>query len=257
MKQGIFELQSVNQITRDIFELKLTGDASEIKNPGEFVNILLPNQFLRRPISICDYTRDYIILLVKSVGAGTRELVRYNPGTRLDILTGLGNGFQIPSENSPSGKLPDDLSRVILAGGGIGIAPLYALAKKIIKYNIKYQPVIAMGFQSAEDLFYIDKFRELGCHIQVATADGSAGIRGLVTDILKQYPERNYIYACGPSAMLKAIYAIKSITGGQFSFEARMGCGFGACMGCSMPVKDGYKRVCKDGPVFFREEIIF
>ena len=251
MKQGIFELKRVKNLTRDIYQLKFSGDVSGIKNPGEFVNILLPDKFLRRPISICDWdaNENNLILLIKTAGAGTRELVRYKPGTRLDILTGLGNGFIIPDGL--------DLSRVILAGGGIGIAPLYNLAKSLINRDCK--PIIAMGYKSAADIFYTREFQKLGCEIKIATEDGSAGVKGFVTDILKLYPERDYIYACGPSAMLKAVYNLNNnlnnFTGGQFSFEARMACGFGACMGCSIATKNGYKRVCKDGPVFFREEI--
>ena len=246
MKSSRFTVERVRALTADTIELTLSGDTSAIAAPGQFVNIALPGHFLRRPISICDWTPDRLCLLIRVVGAGTRELADAAPGTELDILSGLGNGFDL---SALSGVAPDN---VILAGGGIGIAPLYGLAKALKRQGVT--PVAALGFRNRADAFYLDEFRAV-CDTLIVTEDGSLGERGLVTDLLRRHSARTYVFCCGPSPMLRAVWNLPHLTGGQYSFEARMGCGFGACMGCSMPFRDGWKRVCKDGPVFFREEI--
>ena len=245
MKSTEFILERVRNLTADTFELTFSGDTSGITAAGQFVNVALSGFFLRRPISVCDWSENRLVLLIRTVGAGTRELASAVPGTRFDILTGLGNGFHTPRD------VPSE--RVILAGGGIGIAPLYGLAKRLARQGAT--PVAAFGFRNARDVFYLDEFRAIGCEVSAATEDGSLGMRGLVTDLLLQYPARDYVFCCGPLPMLRAVGGLPHLRGGQYSFEARMGCGFGACMGCSMPFRDGMKRVCKDGPVFLREEI--
>lgn len=245
MKKSLFTLEHTRQLTEDTYELVLSGDTSAITAPGQFVNIELPGKFLRRPISICNWTENGLMLLVKTVGAGTRELVRSVPGTELDVLSGLGNGFDM----TLAGAHP------VLAGGGIGIAPLYGLAQRMLEQG--HAPTVALGFRSGKDAFYLEEFAALGCRLLIATEDGSLGLKGFVTDCIRSVPECNYVLACGPIPMLKAVYGLPQLKDGQFSFEARMGCGFGACMGCSVPTKNGYKRVCKDGPILYREEIVW
>ena len=221
MKQSLFTMEHARQLTADTYELVLSGDTSAITAPGQFVNIQLPGKFLRRPISICNWTKDALLLLVRVVGEGTHDLVRCVPGTELDVLSGLGNGFDL----AKGGAHP------ILLGGGIGIAPLYGLAQRMLEAGIA--PTVGLGFRSGGDAFYLEEFGKLGCRLMVATEDGS------------------------PTPMLKAVHGLPQLTGGQFSFEARMGCGFGACMGCSVPTGNGYKRVCKDGPILYKEEIVW
>ena len=249
MKSSLFTVERVRTLTADTVELTLSGDASAVTAPGQFVNIALPGRFLRRPVSVCDWTADRLVLLVRVVGAGTRELADAAPGTEFDILSGLGNGFDL----SKLSEIPPE--SVILAGGGIGIAPLYGLVKALKRQGAA--PVAALGFRNRADTFYIDEFRAVGCEVLTATEDGSLGERGLVTDLLRADASRTYVFCCGPSPMLRAVHGLPHLAGGQFSFEARMGCGFGACMGCSAPSRGGRKRVCKDGPVFFREEIVW
>ena len=257
VKKTDFTLKSVRRLTGDgnaagdVYELVLSGDASDISAPGQFVHIALPGRFLRRPVSVCCWSAEGITLLVKEAGAGTADLVRMGPGTRLDLLTGLGNGFDLTGLDTGR-TVP---GRIILAGGGIGIAPLYGLAAALRERGII--SMAALGFRSAADAFYLDEFAALGCTVSAATEDGSLGVRGFVTDLLTAAPERDYVFCCGPSPMLRAVHALPHLTGGQFSFEARMACGFGACMGCSLPTADGMKRICKDGPVFTREEILW
>ena len=246
MKKSLFTLEHARQLTEDTYELVLSGDTSAITAPGQFVNIELPGKFLRRPISICNWTEDALMLLVKVVGEGTKELVRCVPGTELDVLSGLGNGFDM----SLAGEHP------ILAGGGIGIAPLYGLARRMLERG--QNPTIALGFRTGQDAFYLEEFAALGCRVFVATEDGSLGTKGFVTDCVKNYlPEADYAFVCGPTPMLKAVYGLEQLKGGQFSFEARMACGFGACVGCTIPTANGPKRVCKDGPVFRKEDIVW
>ena len=243
MKQSLFTLEHTRQLTADTYELVLSGDTSAITAPGQFVNIELPGKFLRRPISICNWSSEgALMLLVKVVGDGTKQLVRCVPGTELDVLSGLGNGFDL----TLAGQHP------ILLGGGIGIAPLYGLAQRMLQAGMT--PTVGLGFRSQADAFYLEEFGALGCRLMVATEDGSLGTRGFVTDIARNVPECDYVLCCGPLPMLKAVHALPQLTGGQFSFEARMGCGFGACVGCSVPTVQGTKRVCKDGPILYKEE---
>jgi dihydroorotate dehydrogenase, electron transfer subunit len=246
MKQSLFTLEHTRQLTADTYELVLSGDTSAITAPGQFVNIELPGKFLRRPISICNWSSEgALMLLVKVVGDGTKQLVRCVPGTELDVLSGLGNGFDL----TQAGEHP------ILLGGGIGIAPLYGLAQRMLQAGMT--PTVGLGFRSQADAFYLEEFGALGCRLMVATEDGSLGTRGFVTDIARNVPECDYVLCCGPLPMLKAVHALPQLTGGQFSFEARMGCGFGACVGCSVPTVQGTKRVCKDGPILYKEEIVW
>ena len=242
MKQSAFTLERVRPLTADTVELTLSGDTSAITAPGQFVNLALPGRFLRRPVSVCDWDDGRLTLLLRIVGAGTRELAESPPGAAFDVLSGLGNGFTL------SGIDPES---VILAGGGIGIAPLYGLARALSRQGIR--PAAALGFRNRADVFYVDEFRAVCGTVLVATEDEN----GLVTDILRQHDARRYAYCCGPLPMLRAVWELPHLTGGQYSFEARMGCGFGACMGCSMPFRDGWKRICKDGPVFAREDIVW
>jgi len=245
MRQALFTLEHVRRLTADTCELSLSGDTSAFAAPGQFVNIQLPGKFLRRPVSVCDWTDSSLLLLVKEAGEGTRELVRMEPVTGLDLLTGLGNGFDMDL----AGDAP------ILAGGGIGAAPLYGLARRLLARGAA--PVAVLGFRAKEDAFYLEEFAALGCPVYTATEDGSLGEKGFVTGLLEKRPERRYVCACGPLPMLRAVHSLPHLTGGQFSFEARMGCGFGACVGCTVPVRDGLKRICKDGPILYKEEILW
>ena len=237
-------LRSSRKLTDDIFELRLEGDLSAVSAPGQFVEIALPNRFLRRPISVADWSPDELLLLVRAVGQGTAELVGAVPGTVFSTLLPLGNGFDIATR----GFCP------VLVGGGIGIAPLVGLARRMLEAGTS--PKLALGFRHAYDAFYLNEFRAMGLAPHVATEDGSLGRKGFVTDILRaELPEVDYVFACGPMPMLKAVHALPGLSGGQYSFEARMGCGFGACVGCTIQTLSGPRRVCADGPVFRQEEI--
>lgn len=247
MKRSVFTVTRARRLTRDVWELVLAGDVSVVAAPGQFVNIALPGKFLRRPISICDWGKDRLVLLVKEAGEGTRALVRMAPGTELDVLSGLGNGFDF--RRAVTGPAP------VLVGGGIGIAPLYGLAKRMLASG--QRPAVVLGFRSEKDAFYLEEFAALGLEVLVATEDGSFGTKGFVTDVLSAFSGETYVLACGPTPMLRAVHGHPNVTGGQFSFEARMACGFGACVGCSIPTKNGPRRVCKDGPVFRKEEIVW
>ena len=246
MKEVRFALEWSLPVAEGIWEMGLTGDTSAITAPGQFVNIALPGKFLRRPISVCSWTGTRLTLLVKEAGEGTKELVHLSEGTELDVLTGLGNGF----DYAPETVGPDP----VLAGGGIGIAPLYGLAKRMKAAG--QNPAVLLGFRSKEDAIYMDEFAALGVPAEIATEDGSIGTKGFVTDALKNMPGC-YVLACGPTPMLKAVHSLPNVAGGQFSFEARMACGFGACVGCTIQTANGPKRVCKDGPVFRKEEILW
>lgn len=245
MKQSLFHVVSNRRLTPDVFELRLAGDASAFTRPGQFAEIAVPGLYLRRPISVCDWTADTLLLLVKAIGAGTRAMRALAPDDTLDVLTGLGNGF---------GPTPAGAGRPVLVGGGIGIAPLYALARQLTA-GPAGAPEVVLGFRSAADAFYADAFAALGCPVAVATEDGSLGTRGFVTDVLAAESSPIYAYACGPMPMLRAVARLPQVADGQFSFEARMGCGFGACMGCTIATTDGPKRVCREGPVFAKGEI--
>ncbi len=238
-----FTVRASREIALNTWELHLTGDTSGIVRPGQFVNIELPGLYLRRPISVCDWGEGSLTLIYKVVGRGTALMAGLKIGEELDILTGLGNGY----DTAESGGRP------LLIGGGAGVPPLYALAK-VLKGEGK-SPTAILGFNTREEVFYTEEFSALGVETRVATADGSLGIRGFVTDAMEGL-NYSYVYTCGPMPMLRAVYE-KMSTSGQFSFEERMGCGFGACMGCSIETKDGSKRICKDGPVLKREEIIW
>ena len=239
-KQTQFTILENTPLTASVYRMVLRGDTSAITAPGQFVNIALDGKFLRRPISVCDYDSDTLTLIYKVVGSGTAQLASMNGG-RLDILTGLGNGYDL----SVAGDNP------VLIGGGAGVPPMYRLAKDLTALG-KTVSVI-LGFNTASEIFLREEFEALGCRVTVTTADGSVGLRGFVTDALKDM-DYSYFYACGPEPMLKAVYKA-SKTPGQMSFEERMGCGFGACMGCSCKTLTGYKRICKDGPVMKKEEI--
>lgn len=243
MKQEIFTVASNEKIAKDVYKMVLKGSTDGIKRPGQFINIALDGFYLRRPISVCDYDETTVTIIYKTVGHGTEYMSTLASGTKLDILTGLGNGFDTAS----SGSAP------VLLGGGVGVPPMYNLAKKLIAEGKKIS--VILGFNTLDDVFYVDEFRALGAGVYVTTADGSLGIRGFVTDALGNI-DCTYTYACGPEPMLKAIYNSSSVSG-QYSFEERMGCGFGACMGCSCKTKYGNKRICKDGPVLVKEEIIW
>ena len=242
MKQSIFEVLSNEALTDNVFQMILAGDTSHITNCGQFVNIQLDGMFLRRPISVCDYDENTLTIIYKAVGKGTEAMSAMKAGTRLDLLTGLGNGYDL--------TLAGD--RPVLLGGGVGVPPMYNLAKKLRQAGKSVS--VILGFNTAAEIFYEEAFQALGCQVTVTTVDGSYGVKGFVTDAL---PENyTYFYTCGPEPMLKAVYRATN-TSGQMSFEERMGCGFGACMGCSCKTITGYKRICKDGPVMKKEEILW
>ena len=243
MYQGFYKILSNVKIAKDVYEMKLEGDTSSIKASGQFINIKIDGLFLRRPISICDYDNSTITIIYKVVGEGTEIMSKMLSGESLDVLCGLGNGYDL----SKSGNSP------VLIGGGVGVPPMYNLCKKLISQNKNVSVII--GFNSKDEVFYEEEFKKLGAKVYVTTADGSYGIKGYVTDALKDI-EYSYFYTCGPEPMFKSIESVVT-TSGQFSFEERMGCGFGACMGCSCKTKYGNKRICKDGPVLEREEIIW
>ena len=242
MKQGIFEITENVKLTENVLRMVLKGDTSAITAAGQFINIKLEGKYLRRPISVYDCDGDTVTIIYKVVGHGTEQMSEMKAGDKLDILTGLGNGYCL--ENS--GDSP------VLLGGGVGVPPLYLLAKRLIAQGKKVS--VVLGFNTASEVFCEQEFMELGCDTTVCTADGSYGAKGFVTNAL---PENyTYFYTCGPEPMLKAVYKATSISG-ELSFEERMGCGFGACMGCSCKTITGYKRICKEGPVMKKEEILW
>ena len=243
MKQTVFEIISNKKIAKDVYEMVLGGNTEGIA-PGQFVNIKLEGLYLRRPISVCDYSDETLTLVYKVVGKGTEQMSGMVAGQKLDLLTGLGNGY----ESSKSGMKP------LLIGGGVGVPPMYAQAKKLIAEGKEVS--VILGFNMADEIFYEEEFKAIGAKVYVTTVDGSVGTKGFVTDALSVVGEYSYVYTCGPEVMLKAVYNATE-TSGQYSFEERMGCGFGACMGCSCKTKYGNKRICKDGPVLEKEEIIW
>ena len=242
MKQGIFQILRNVPLTDSVYEMTLQGDTSAITAPGQFVNIRLDGLYLRRPISVCDVQGDQLTIVYKTVGKGTQQMAAMKQGS-LDLLTGLGNGYDL----SLAGENP------VLLGGGVGVPPMYLLCKKLLEMGKKV--TVILGFNTKSEIFYEEQFKALGAEVLVTTVDGSYGTRGFVTDALKDV-SYSYFYTCGPEPMLKAIYKA-SLTSGQFSFEKRMGCGFGACMGCSCKTITGYKRICKEGPVLQKEEILW
>lgn len=242
MKQGIFTIIENKRLTETVFRVVLAGDTSAVTAAGQFVDIALNGKYLRRPISVCDMDGDCLTLVYKIVGSGTAQMAGLPAGAKLDLLTGLGNGY----DTSKSGERP------VLLGGGVGIPPLYLLARRLTEEGKR--PSVVLGFNTASEVFYEEEFRALGAHVTVTTVDGSHGKKGFVTDALPA--DYDYFFTCGPEPMLKAVWRATR-TSGQFSFEERMGCGFGACMGCSCKTVTGYKRICRDGPVLEKEEILW
>ena len=242
MKQGFFEILSNTPLTKNVMKMTLEGDVSAITNAGQFINIKIDGLYLRRPISVCDVDSQTVTIIYKIVGQGTEKLAKMQNG-KLDVLTGLGNGYDL----SKSGQTP------VLIGGGVGVPPMYLLARRLIEQGKKVS--VILGFNTKEEVFYQNEFKALGAEVIVTTVDGSCGIKGFVTDALKNI-KYSYFYTCGPEPMLKAVYQ-NTNTSGQMSFEERMGCGFGACMGCSCKTLTGYKRICKEGPVMLKEEILW
>ncbi len=242
MKQSFFEIVSNTPLTENVYKMELRGDVSHITAPGQFVNIKLEGLYLRRPISVCDVQGDILTIIYKVVGKGTHRMAQMTAG-KLDLLTGLGNGYDL----SLSGDKP------VLLGGGVGVPPMYLLAKMLMEQGKQVR--VVLGFNTKSEVFYEKEFAALGAQVTVTTVDGSYGVKGFVTDAMKEM-DYTYFYTCGPEPMLKAVYR-SSVTSGQMSFEKRMGCGFGACMGCSCKTITGYKRICKEGPVMKKEEILW
>ena len=243
MIQEIYTIAENTALTSSVYKMVLKGNGKAVTASGQFVNIKLDGLFLRRPISVCDYSDDSITIVYKVVGVGTKQMSQMSVGDKLDVLVGLGNGY----DSSVSGD------KVVLIGGGVGVPPLYNMAKRLIKDGKKV--TVVLGFNTKDEIFLEDDFKALGADVLVTTVDGSYGIKGFVTNALESL-DYTYFYTCGPEPMLKAVYNATK-TSGQFSFEERMGCGFGACMGCSCKTKYGNKRICKDGPVLTKEEIIW
>ncbi len=243
MKQGIYKVLKNEQLTETVFRMVLEGDTTALTAPGQFINLTVEGFYLRRPISVYDWDENTVTIIYKVVGEGTEKMSEWKAGYECDILTGLGNGFTM----SRSGDKP------LLIGGGVGIPPLYGLCKRLIAEGKK--PTVILGFNKKDEIFCEEDFKAIGAETIVTTVDGSVGVKGFVTDAMKDL-DYTYFYTCGPMPMFKAIE--KTAVGkGEYSFEERMGCGFGACMGCSCKTKYGNKRICKDGPVLQREEIIW
>lgn len=244
-KKGIYTILSNEPLTPAVYRMVLEGDTQYITRSGQFINIELTGKYLRRPISVADYDDKTVTIIYKVVGSGTEHMRGMAQGEKLDILTGLGNGF----------STDNDAKRPLLVGGGVGVPPMYNLCKRLLSEG--KSPTVIIGFNTKAELFYEEEFKALGVDVVVATADGSAGVKGFVTDAIREAKvEFDYLYTCGPLPMLKALYDATDVPA-EFSFEERMGCGFGACMGCSCKTKYGNKRICKDGPVLKREEIIW
>lgn len=244
-KRDLYKIRSNEPLTGSVWRMVLEGDTQWITRPGQFVNIELAGRYLRRPISISDYDAETITLIYKVVGAGTEQMSRMQAGQQLDLLTGLGNGFDTSAE----------AQKPLLVGGGVGVPPLYNLCKQLLTQG--KQPTVILGFNKAEELFYKAEFEALGATTYVTTVDGSMGIKGFVTDAIREKQiDYDYFYACGPLPMLKAL-SQASTTPGELSFEERMGCGFGACMGCSCKTLTGNKRICKEGPVMKKSDILW
>ncbi len=244
-KKGIYKVVANEPLTPDVWRMVLAGDTQWITRPGQFVNIELEGLYLRRPISISDWSEDTITIIYKVVGRGTEQMSRMTEGQELDVLTGLGNGFDADVE----------CAKPLLVGGGVGVPPLYRLAKELIKRGRKVS--VVLGFNTVSEVFYADEFRALGADVYISTADGSMGTKGFVTNAISENNlDFDFFYSCGPLPMLKALCDCTTVSG-ELSFEERMGCGFGACMGCSCKTLTGNKRICKEGPVMKREEIIW
>ena len=245
MKQTVFEIVTNRPLTESVYEMTLKGDTTAITRPGQFVELSLEGCFLRRPISVCNYNEGTLTLIYKVVGKGTAQMATLAAGTKIDTLTGLGNGFDTTVEHN----------HALLVGGGVGVPPLYRLARNLIAEGKKVS--VVLGFNTAAEIFYREQFEALGADVVVATADGSVGVKGFVTDAIAQSGiDADYFFSCGPLPMLRALTNALAIPG-QISLEERMGCGFGICMGCSIQTVSGAKRVCKEGPVFRKEEILW
>ena len=242
MRQVIYTILENTPLNANVYRMRLKGDTSAIVAPGQFINLQIGGLYLRRPISVCDWDGDGLTIIYKAVGKGTEALSNMAPGEALDCLSGLGNGYDL----SCAGERP------VLVGGGVGVPPLYGLAKRLVAQGRAVE--VCLGFNTASEVFYEDAFRALGCEVRVSTVDGSHGAKGFVTAILPEHP--THYYACGPEPMLRAVFKALPCSG-QMSFEARMGCGFGACMGCTCETLTGYKRICKDGPVMRKEELLW
>ena len=240
MKQHIFEIKSNEQIAKNVYRMQLGGDTTGIQ-PGQFVNIRVQGQFLRRPISVCNIADGILTIIYKVVGVGTKAMSHLPIGTQLDVLTVLGNGYDL----SKAGDKP------LLVGGGVGVPPMYMLARQLCEMGKAVR--VILGFNTKDEVFYEEEFRALGCDVTVTTVDGSYGVKGFVTNALDG--KQSYYYTCGPLPMIKALIQAAG-THGEVSMEERMGCGFGACMGCTIQTTQGPKRVCKEGPVFAAEELI-
>ncbi len=243
MKDGLFTIRENNEIAPGVYQLILSGDTSGIQKAGQFVDVQIDGHFLRRPFSVCDWDEKTVTVVYRKIGKGTEDLSHFRPGHVTDVLTGLGNGF----DTAPSGDKP------LLVAGGSGVPMMYALAKALIAEGKTVTAVL--GYRTAADIFLAKEIEALGAKVIITTEDGSCGVKGFVTDAMKNL-DYTYFYTCGPEAMFEAIDKI-AVTSGQFSFEARMGCGYGACMGCTCQTKYGHKRICKDGPVLVREEIVW
>ena len=243
MKKVLFTVMENVIIADRTQRMTLTGDASAIVRAGQFVNVEIEGLYLRRPLSVCDWEAGTVVLVYKVVGAGTRKLARLRPGAALDLLTGLGNGF----DAGASGARP------LLVGGGVGVPPLYGLARRLMAAG--KQVTAALGFATAREAILVNELRALGVDTRVATIDGSLGVRGLVTELFPAIGPVSYFYACGPAKMLRAVEDALPCDG-ESSYEERMGCGFGACMGCTCQTKNGPMRICKDGPVFRKGEVL-
>ena len=245
MQQTVFEIVTNRALTESVYEMTLTGDTSAITRPGQFVELSLEGLFLRRPISVCNYDEGKMTLIYKVVGKGTEQMAHLTQGTKIDTLTGLGNGFNDEAE----------CSSTLLVGGGVGVPPLYRLARNLIAKGKSV--TVVLGFNTAAEIFYREQFEALGAKVIVATADGSCGVKGFVTDAIKESGvAADYFYSCGPLPMLRALCSAVECDG-EISLEERMGCGFGICMGCSIMTKSGAKRVCKEGPVFKKEDVVW
>ena len=244
-KKGIYTVLSNEPLTPAVYRMVLEGDTQYITHSGQFINIELEGKFLRRPISVADYDATTITIIYKVVGHGTEQMSKMETGKKLDILTGLGNGF----------STDNDAQRPLLVGGGVGVPPMYNLCKRLLAEG--KHPTVIVGFNTKAEVFYAEEFKALGVDVHIATADGSQGIKGFVTDAIREAGiEFDYLYTCGPLPMLKALYDATDVEA-EFSFEERMGCGFGGCMGCTCKTKYGYKRICKEGPVLKSDEIIW
>lgn len=241
MNKSLFIIRENSRLAAGIYRMILEGDTGEITAPGQFVNIRLDGLYLRRPISICDWDEKTMTLIYKTVGKGTAKMAEMKPGDALDILCPLGNGYDLAKVGADP----------VIVGGGVGVPPMYGLAKRLVDRGIR--PSVILGFNGREDIFYEEEFRQLGLEVTVTTADGSYGTEGFVTAAMAENPK--YALACGPEPMLQSV--CEKAEDGQFSFEARMACGFGGCMGCSCETKYGAKRICREGPVLEKEEIIW